>query len=174
MIIAAAYALFRVFRLCSAMQSLDNSVIKAAEEIAGPWRRTHGRVLWPHGKLGSASNAVKVFTLSAGSFWVPSLLRSTTSGWPTQTIQGTMMRSQNWKTGAACDFRRVQAYLLVPFFVMGGAALSASSLPRALQWKGLTDQWFIERQKDSRIRTAFHTTLVAIVAAHVAVLRRRC
>ena len=49
-------------------------------------------------------SAVMVFMLSAGSLLVPSLLGSTTSGWFTQTIQGIMMESSDWNTGAAFAF----------------------------------------------------------------------
>lgn len=98
------YVLFMVFPLYNAMQSLDNNQIEAAEDLGSPWWKTHWRVILPHAKPGIASGAVMVFMLSAGSLLVPSLLGSTTSGWFTQTIQGIMLESQDWNTGAAFAF----------------------------------------------------------------------
>ena len=98
------YVLFMVFPLYNAMSSLDSNQIEAAEDLGSPWWRTHWRVILPHAKPGIASGAVMVFMLSAGSLLVPSLLGSTTSGWFTQTIQGIMLDSQDWNTGAAFAF----------------------------------------------------------------------
>ena len=98
------YVLFMVFPLYSSMQSLDSNQIEAAEDLGSSWWRTHWRVILPHAKPGIASGAVMVFMLSAGSLLVPSLLGSTTSGWFTQTIQGIMLDSQDWNTGAAFAF----------------------------------------------------------------------
>ncbi len=98
------YVLFMVFPLYNSMQSLDSNQIEAAEDLGSPWWRTHFRVILPHAKPGIASGAVMVFMLSAGSLLVPSLLGSTTSGWFTQTIQGIMLDSQDWNTGAAFAF----------------------------------------------------------------------
>lgn len=98
------YVLFMLFPLYNAMQSLDSNQIEAAEDLGSPWWRTHLRVILPHSKPGIASGAVMVFMLSAGSLLVPSLLGSTTSGWFTQTIQGIMMESSDWNTGAAFAF----------------------------------------------------------------------
>lgn len=62
------------------------------------------------------------------------------------------------------------AYLLVPLFVMGGAAFNDSKLPTILPWKGLTDRWFIDLWNDSRIWIAFRNTiLVAIAVVIIAV-----
>ncbi len=62
------------------------------------------------------------------------------------------------------------AYLLIPLFVMGGAAFNASKLPTIYPWKGLTDQWFVALWNDNRIWIAFRNTiLVAIAVVIVAV-----
>lgn len=56
------------------------------------------------------------------------------------------------------------AYLLVPLFVMSGAAFNDSKLPTILPWKGLTDRWFVELWNDNRIWTAFRNTILVAVA----------
>lgn len=62
------------------------------------------------------------------------------------------------------------AYLLVPLFVMGGAAFNASKLPTIYPWKGWTDEWFIAMWNDSRIWIAFRNTiLVALAVVAIAV-----
>jgi spermidine/putrescine transport system permease protein len=50
-------------------------------------------------------------------------------------------------------------YLLVPLFVMAGAAFNDSKLPTIVPWKGLTDRWFIALWEDTRVWTAFRNTL---------------
>ena len=54
-------------------------------------------------------------------------------------------------------------YLLVPLFVMGGAAFNDSKLPTVIPWKGFTDRWFIDLWNDNRIWIAFRNTLVVAV-----------
>lgn len=62
------------------------------------------------------------------------------------------------------------AYLLVPLFVMGGAAFNASKLPTIYPWKGWTDEWFIAMWNDNRIWIAFRNTiLVALAVVAIAV-----
>lgn len=62
------------------------------------------------------------------------------------------------------------AYLLVPLFVMGGAAFNASKLPTIYPWKGWTDEWFIAMWNDNRIWIAFrNTVLVAMAVVAIAV-----
>ena len=62
------------------------------------------------------------------------------------------------------------AYLLVPLFVMGGAAFNASKLPTIYPWKGWTDEWFIAMWNDNRIWIAFlNTILVALAVVAIAV-----
>lgn len=50
-------------------------------------------------------------------------------------------------------------YLLLPLFVMAGAAFNDSKLPTIVPWKGLTDRWFIELWNDNRVWIAFRNTL---------------
>jgi spermidine/putrescine transport system permease protein len=62
------------------------------------------------------------------------------------------------------------AYLLLPLFVMGGAAFNASKLPTIFPWKGFTDQWFVALWNDNRIWIAFRNTIfVALAVVAVAV-----
>lgn len=55
-------------------------------------------------------------------------------------------------------------YLLVPLFVMSGAAFNASKLPTIIPWKGWTTQWFIAMWNDHRIWIAFRNTLLVALA----------
>ena len=62
------------------------------------------------------------------------------------------------------------AYLLIPLFVMGGAAFNDSKLPTVFPWKGWTDRWFVDLWNDKRIWIAFRNTLlVAVAVAAIAV-----
>jgi spermidine/putrescine transport system permease protein len=55
-------------------------------------------------------------------------------------------------------------YLLVPLFVMGGAAFNASKLPTIYPWKGWTLEWFVALWNDNRIWYAFRNTLLVALA----------
>lgn len=59
------------------------------------------------------------------------------------------------------------AYLLIPLFVMGGAAFNASKLPTIYPWKGLTDEWFVALWNDNRIWIAFRNTILVALAVVV-------
>jgi spermidine/putrescine transport system permease protein len=52
------------------------------------------------------------------------------------------------------------AYMIVPLFVMGGAALNDSRFPTILPWKGLTSRWFIELYNDQDMWNAAVATIV--------------
>jgi len=61
-------------------------------------------------------------------------------------------------------------YLMVPLFVMAGAAFNDSKLPTIIPWKGFTDRWFIELWNDNRIWGAIgNTMLVAVAVVAIAV-----
>ena len=61
-------------------------------------------------------------------------------------------------------------YLMLPLFVMAGAAFNDSKLPTIIPWKGFTDRWFIELWNDNRIWGAIgNTMLVAIAVVAIAV-----
>lgn len=62
------------------------------------------------------------------------------------------------------------AYLMIPLFVMAGAAFNDSKLPTVIPWKGFTDRWFIDLWNDSRIWGALaNTLLVALAVVAIAV-----
>jgi len=61
-------------------------------------------------------------------------------------------------------------YLMLPLFVMAGAAFNDSKLPTIIPWKGFTDRWFIELWNDNRIWGAIgNTLLVALAVVAIAV-----
>ena len=58
-------------------------------------------------------------------------------------------------------------YLMLPLFVMAGAAFNDSKLPTIIPWKGFTDRWFIELWNDNRIWGAIGNTLLVALAVVV-------
>ena len=56
------------------------------------------------------------------------------------------------------------AYMLIPLFIMGGAAFNDSRVPSVVPWKGWTLKWFVELWNDDRIWIAFGNTLMVAVA----------
>ncbi len=62
------------------------------------------------------------------------------------------------------------AYLLLPLFVMCGAAFNDSRFPTILPWKGFTWRWFVELYNDDTIwQATINTALVAIAVVVLAV-----
>ena len=55
-------------------------------------------------------------------------------------------------------------YLMLPLFVMAGAAFNDSKLPTIIPWKGFTDRWFIELWNDNRIWGAIGNTIIVAIA----------
>ncbi|MGL6211288.1 MAG: ABC transporter permease [Paracoccaceae bacterium] len=60
------------------------------------------------------------------------------------------------------------AYLILPLFVMGGAAFNDSKFPSILPWRGFTLVWFEQLLADERLWIALRNTM--IVAAAVVVI----
>ena len=61
-------------------------------------------------------------------------------------------------------------YLMLPLFVMAGAAFNDSKLPTIIPWKGFTDRWFVELWNDNRIWGAIGNTLLVALAVVVIAL----
>ena len=58
-------------------------------------------------------------------------------------------------------------YLLVPLFVMSGAAFNDSKLPTIIPWKGFTTDWFVAMWNDNRIWIAVRNTILVALAVVV-------
>lgn len=61
-------------------------------------------------------------------------------------------------------------YLMIPLFVMSGAAFNDSKLPTVIPWRGFTWRWFIDLWNDGRIWGAIANTIwVALAVVIIAV-----
>ena len=56
------------------------------------------------------------------------------------------------------------AFMLVPLFVMGGAAFNDTRFPSVYPWVGLTDRWFIDLWNDPRMWIAIRNTVLVALA----------
>ncbi len=56
------------------------------------------------------------------------------------------------------------AYLLIPLFVMGGAAFNDSRFPSILPWRGFTLDWFRELLSETRMWVALRNTGIVALA----------
>lgn len=110
-----AYALFMIFPLYSAMESLDRNQIEAARDLGASWWHVHRDIVIPHAKPGIASGCILTFMLAAGSYAVPQILGGTRSLWFTQLIYN-QFEAVNWNMGAAYAFCLV---LLCLAFILG-------------------------------------------------------
>ena len=59
------------------------------------------------------------------------------------------------------------AYLLIPLFVMGGAAFNDSRFPSILPWKGFTLVWFQELLAETRMWVSLRNTGIVALAVVV-------
>ncbi len=96
--------LFMVVPLISAMESLDDSLIEAANDLGAGRLCTWWTIIIPHCKPGITSGSIVVFMLVLGNYLTPNLLGGKNSLWFTEQIYNQFIASFNWNQGAAFGF----------------------------------------------------------------------
>lgn len=96
--------LFMVVPLISAMESLDDSLIEAANDLGAGRFCTWRTIIIPHCKPGITSGSIVVFMLILGNYLTPNLLGGKNSLWFTEQIYNQFIASFNWNQGAAFGF----------------------------------------------------------------------
>ncbi len=96
--------LFMVVPLISAMESLDDSLIEAANDLGAGRLDTWRTIIIPHCKQGITSGSIVVFMLVLGNYLTPNLMGGKNSLWFTEQIYNQFIASFNWNQGAAFGF----------------------------------------------------------------------
>jgi len=96
--------LFMVVPLISAMESLDDSLIEAANDLGAGRLCTWQTIIIPHCKPGITSGSIVVFMLVLGNYLTPNLMGGKNSLWFTEQIYNQFIASFNWNQGAAFGF----------------------------------------------------------------------
>ena len=96
--------LFMVVPLISAMESLDDSLIEAANDLGAGRLCTWRTIIIPHCKPGITSGSIVVFMLVLGNYLTPNLMGGKNSLWFTEQIYNQFIASFNWNQGAAFGF----------------------------------------------------------------------
>lgn len=118
-VMVSVYALFMVFPIMNALQTLDPHQVEAARDLGASTWRIHARVIIPHARPGIAVGCITVFMLAAGSFAVPQILSRGTGGdWFSQLVYRQFFESNNWNLGSAYAFSLLAVCLAIVFAMM--------------------------------------------------------
>lgn len=118
-VMVSVYALFMVFPIMNALQTLDPHQVEAARDLGARTWRIHARVIIPHARPGIAVGCITVFMLAAGSFAVPQILSRGTGGdWFSQLVYRQFFESNNWNLGSAYAFSLLAVCLAIVFAMM--------------------------------------------------------
>lgn len=127
--LAYAYILFMIMPLYANLQSLDKSLIEAAEDLGASRWEVFRRIIWPYSLPGVISGCTMVFMLSAGSFLAPTLLGGTDVIWFTELIFNQFNEAMDWPRGSAYAFVLLALTLGM---IVGGARLAGQRLERVV------------------------------------------
>jgi spermidine/putrescine transport system permease protein len=125
-----AYMLFMIFPLYAVLESLDTSLIEAAQDLGASHLRVLRHIILPHVVPGAVAGGIMVFMLSVGTFVVPSFLGGRGAVWFVELIYRRFYDALNWNLGSAFAFILLALSLL---FVVGLLRLFGLSVRRVIQ-----------------------------------------
>ena len=98
------YFLFMILPIYATLDSLDYSLIEAAQDLGANKIKVFTRVVFPYSLPGVVSGSIMVFMLSIGTYIVPKVLGGKSSVWFVELIYGNFIDTLNWEQGAAFAF----------------------------------------------------------------------
>ncbi|MBI2200687.1 MAG: ABC transporter permease [Armatimonadetes bacterium] len=125
-----AYMLFMIFPLYAVLESLDTSLIEAAQDLGAHWLQVLRHIILPHAIPGAAAGGIMVFMLSVGTFVVPSFLGGKGALWFVELIYRRFYDALNWNLGSAFSFILLALSML---FVVGVLRLFGIAVRRVIQ-----------------------------------------
>lgn len=117
--------LFMVVPLVSVMDSLDDSLIEAANDLGAGKLAIWRTIIIPHCKPGITSGGIVVFMLTLGNYLTPNLMGGKNSLWFTEQIYNQFIASFNWNQGSAFGFLLL---VLSSLIIWAGLKLSGQKL----------------------------------------------
>lgn len=125
-----AYMLFMIFPLYAVLESLDSSLIEAAQDLGAGHLAVLRHIILPHAVPGAVAGGIMVFMLSVGTFVVPSFLGGKGAIWFVELIYRRFYDALNWNLGSAFAFSLLALSLL---FVVSLLRLFGLSVRRVIQ-----------------------------------------
>ena len=98
------YILFMVLPIYATLESLDYSLIEAAQDLGANKLKVFTRIVFPYSLPGVISGSIMVFMLSIGTYIVPKILGGKSSVWFVELIYGNFIETLNWEQGSAFAF----------------------------------------------------------------------
>jgi spermidine/putrescine transport system permease protein len=98
------YLLFMILPLYATLDSLDYSLIEAAQDLGANKFKVFTRIVFPYSLPGVVSGSIMVFMLSIGTYIVPKVLGGKSSVWFVELIYGNFIDTLNWEQGSAFAF----------------------------------------------------------------------
>ena len=98
------YLLFMILPLYATLDSLDYSLIEAAQDLGANKLKVFTRIIFPYSLTGVVSGSIMVFMLSIGTYIVPKVLGGKSSVWFVELIYGNFIETLNWEQGSAFAF----------------------------------------------------------------------
>ena len=98
------YLLFMILPLYATLDSLDYSLIEAAQDLGANKFKVFTRIVFPYSLPGVISGSIMVFMLSIGTYIVPKVLGGKSSVWFVELIYGNFIDTLNWEQGSAFAF----------------------------------------------------------------------
>ena len=98
------YLLFMILPLYATLDSLDYSLIEAAQDLGANKFKVFTRIIFPYSLPGVISGSIMVFMLSIGTYIVPKVLGGKSSVWFVELIYGNFIETLNWEQGSAFAF----------------------------------------------------------------------
>lgn len=98
------YLLFMILPLYATLDSLDFSLIEAAQDLGANKVKVFTRIVFPYSLPGVVSGSIMVFMLSIGTYIVPKVLGGKSSVWFVELIYGNFIDTLNWEQGSAFAF----------------------------------------------------------------------
>jgi len=98
------YLLFMILPLYAILDSLDYSLIEAAQDLGANKVKVFTRIVFPYSLPGVVSGSIMVFMLSIGTYIVPKVLGGKSSVWFVELIYGNFIDTLNWEQGSAFAF----------------------------------------------------------------------
>lgn len=127
---AYAYMLFMIFPLYAVLESLDSSLIEAAQDLGAGHLQVLRWIILPHAVPGAVAGGIMVFMLSVGTFVVPTILGGKGAIWFVELIYRRFYDALNWNLGSAFSFVLL---ILSMLFVVGVLRIFGLSVRRVIQ-----------------------------------------
>ncbi len=124
------YLLFMILPLYATLDSLDYSLIEAAQDLGANKFKVFTRIVFPYSLSGAVSGSIMVFMLSIGTYIVPKVLGGKSSVWFVELIYGNFIETLNWEQGSAFAFILLISTLGIIFGLLRIAKIQLGEMSR--------------------------------------------